>query len=213
VQSEARANQTWLATNSATGSGIELNNAMFHGSHLLLVGNSGASGAGGAALAVQSNSSAIVTNSTLVAGNTQCAILADASTVAVERCTLTSAAIGCNPHTSPEPLLAAHRSQPLRNGQTTTLTFVAAPQTPVFVYAAFELGPAGQYAMLPQAFWIGGSTLQFAGLLVGDQQGQSQLALQVPGQPGLLGLPLFCQGVAVGVGGLQLSPVVGGKVE
>lgn len=213
VQSEAVANQTLLATNAANGSGVELIDSRLHGSHLRLVGNSGSSGTGGAALSVQANSRAVLTDSTLVAGNTQCPVLADVGTVALDRCVLSSAATGCNQHAANEPLLSAQRSQPLRSGQTTTLQFTTAPQAPVFVYAAFEVGPAATFPLLPQAFWIGGSTLQFANLLVSDLQGQSQLPLPVPAQPGLLGLPLFCQGVTASVAGLQLSPVVGGKIE
>lgn len=213
VQTQARANPTVFASTTTAGSGIELAASTLHGCHLDLVGSSGGLGSGGPALGLQNNARAFVADSTLVGGHSRCAVVADAGAVALDRCSVSASGAGCNSHLSSTPLLAVHRSQPLRLGQATTFAFTGAPLAPVFVYHAFELGPTTTHPALAQPLWLGGSSLQFAALRFGDAQGRSTFVSNVHPQPAFVGLPLFCQGLAFGAAELQLSPVSGGKVE
>lgn len=212
VRTEIRSNVA-IGGSAAAGAAVELTDSFLHGSEVVLVGGTAAVGASGPALRLFGSARVHLADSDLTAGANQCPVLPVGSAVWLDRCVVSPNGGTCGNHPSPVALLAVARSQPLRLGQSVALDWQAAPFDPVFVYAAFGLDPAVSGPPLGQPLRLAGGSLQFAALLVGDAQGSSQLTVQIPGLAGLVGLPVFWQGVGLGANDLQLSPPVGGLIE
>ena len=194
-------------------------NATFHGSGLLLTGGTGASLTGSSVPgpAIRASSAIVwIADSTLAGGAlfsasttpVWCPVEATAGRLA--RCTLLPAS--CAPPAIPltGPAIGVHRVAPPQAGGSLQVTFRAAANEFVGVFASFALGGA-TFLELEQPVGLDLAMLLPLDVLVTDGMGLATGTWNLP--PGTSNLALWLQAVTPGALPLQLSPATGGVVR
>lgn len=197
------------------GVGVRLRSSEFQGSKLVLAGGTNVLGPGGAALELDANSAAWISDSTLTGGNTACPIAAGGGAGRIDRCVLSPASASCA--SLPGGLVVGLDARtPLQNGAPFTVDFVTAPHQPLLVYASSGLGHLALPGLTDQPVSIDFAGSWFAAALLSDAAGLASRTWQLPvGQ--LVGLPLYVLGVGPGSGATAgqfvLSPPIGGVIQ
>lgn len=197
--------------------GIQLDHALFEGSHVVVRGGSSV-GAILAANALRSVASTVwISNSTLQGGiepwGTECwidhtgAVGVDPGRVV--RSTLVPAACSTAVPTTGS-LLGVHRAVPLTSPGPVTLAFTADPNALVFVVFSVATG----FANVPgieQPVLVDIAGLSVLDLLVADAGGNANGAWTMPS--GFTGTTVWLQGIAIGASAWQPSPLAGGVIR
>ena len=189
--------------------GLRLVNARFHGTGMLVTGGIAANGSSGAAVNMFGSSTLWLSDSTLIAGPSQCA-LEHSGTVRLDRCLMLDQLPNCFPSPFGGPLLGVERSQPVTPGSTFQLVFHTEPNGLVAVFASPDLAALDLPGLLDQPLWLDPASASAAALLVADASGRGSIAWNIPAGPGILDQQLWLQGISGLAAPLQTSPVVGG---
>lgn len=189
--------------------GLRLINARMHGTHLLVTGGASPTGLGAAAVSMFGSATLWLSDSTLIAGPSQC-VIEQAGTVRLDRCLLLNQIPGCVASPIGGTLLGVERSEPLSPGRTFQLVFHTEPNGLVAVFASPEVGNLDLPSMLEQPVWLDLAGAYSAALLVADATGRATVAWNIPVGPGITDRKLWLQGVSGIAVPLQASPLVGG---
>ncbi len=196
--------------------GLWLQSSRLHGSGLLITGGSvafpGSSLIGSPALSLNGPCPVWLSDSTIIAGPSECAIDGATATTRVDRCTITSNATGCGTGVTTPFLLGVERPNALQPGATFTLNYRTEPNGFVLIFASGELGTVDFGPFLEQPSWLGENTSFVAGLVVADATGLATASWPIPTGP-FTDLTLWFKGISGFTLPLQASPPAGGVVR
>ncbi len=197
--------------------GIDLDHAVFEGSHVVVRGGSSV-GAILAANALRSVASTVwISDSTLQGGTepwgTECWldpwVSPGSNPGRVVRSTLVPGACSISVPTSGS-LLGVHRVAPLSSPGPVTLAFTADPNALVAVVFSVATGFA-DVPGIEQPLLVDLANPAVLDLLLADAAGNANGAWTMP--PGFTGTTVWLQGIAIGAGAWQPGPLAGGVIR
>lgn len=189
-------------TGFVTGTGaITLANSSLFGSNLTI--EAGGGPASTAALVADATSEVVLSDSTIAAPTTPCALVA--SQGRLDRCQL---APPCAPLPT-QPVLGTSRPSDPSIGHPLTVAFRSLPGDVVFVWAAFEV-EATPLAVLDGPALLPLASAYPAAVLVTDAFGSASASWPIPFSPALQHRTIWLQGIRGAALPLQASVVVGG---
>jgi hypothetical protein len=170
--------------------------------------------AGAACLQASAGAEAWISDSALQSALGYCPIEdLGATTLRVERCTVSPASAGCTLGQPGNPLLGIGQSAPLQNGAPFTLDFHAAPTTLVALHASIGLGTFPIPGLFEQPSALDLTDFWFVGLYATDAAGDASVTFNMPA--GLyVDTPLWLEAITIeATFPWQVAPVVGGVIR